>query len=416
MLGRGMDLSKPIPISFYRTPPTSAVSLLSKSTSKNKSLPDTLVESDLLRSIRATLHGLRSQSNEKSQIRSSLYWSDDLCAEEELAWDAYTLVVSSGGVIRKKWDFTEGRQRIQWACIGHIDQPASIVAISSTSPARYTSDLHAGPPPPKDPSERPSFGPFATIQQEPKRDVELGSRPRAIYVFFRNMGKVFLANGIEYTFNLPFVARKAWPVFPHGVIIQRILDPTEIEEANLSGDPPLPTIFSFTNPFAEVTAIGLINHIYGGFRQLPVSLRPLDALDTSSPSDHERIPPHEVVVWVSQRGPYTSDDVILTLDLETRVMTVWRYAYVKPQEKPAVREGLEAAVDNDDPPTVGLHTASDLEMERLHPLFWFERLYQFDAPAKESDISQFRLIIISRLLQLLDMAEYLCIYIRSPMG
>jgi anaphase-promoting complex subunit 1 len=293
---------------------------------------------------------------------------------EELTWDAYTVVLSSGSTIRKKWDFTQGNQRIQWACIGYIDQPTSIISISSTSPARYTSDIHSGPPPPKSPSERSTFGPFAAIQQVPKRDIEPASRSRAVYVFFRNMGKVFLTNGIEYTFNLPFVTRKAWPVFPHGVLIQRILDPTEIVEANLSGDPPLPTIFSFTNPFAEVSAVGIANQIVGGFRQLPLSLKPLDI----QIRDHERIPPQEVIIWVSHRGPQTSDDIILTLNLETTVLTVWRYAYVKPQEESAGKEGSTPSMDTDE-----LSSSNELEIERLCPFFWFERLHRFNIPPQE---------------------------------
>jgi anaphase-promoting complex subunit 1 len=373
-----MDLSKPIPVSFSCSPPSSAVSLLKENLSPSSNPP---AQSDLLRSIRATLHGLRSPENESSSIQSVLHWSDELAAEEELTWDAYTLVASVGGVIRKKWDFKPGHQRIQWACAGYIDQPTSIISISSTSPARYTSDLHAGPPPPKDLSERPTFGPFAKIQQETRRDVEPGSRPRAIYVFFRNMGKVFLVNGIEYTFNLPFVTRKAWPMFPHGVLIQRILDSTEIEEANISGDPPLPTIFSFTNPFAEVTAIGLTKKIFGGFRQLPLSLKAPGSEESTSA--HERIPPQEVVIWVSQRDAHTTDDLLLTLDVETRVVTLWRYAYIKSEQNPVSREGPDAAMDTGEPENAGMHTASELEMERLRPLFWFERLYQFEVSSSE---------------------------------
>jgi anaphase-promoting complex subunit 1 len=374
-LKSSMDSSKPVPISFYRTPELSAVSQLRNSSRHKEAFSNITFESDLLRSIRASLHGLRSPESDSVPIHTLPYWSDELAAEEELTWDSYKLIISSGGVIRKKWDFTEGHQRIQWACIGYIDQPTSIVSMSSTSPARYTTDLHAGPPPSRSPSERSTFGPFATVQQEQKREVEFGSRPRAIYVFFRNMGKIFLTNGIEYTFNLPFVTRIAWPAFPHGVIIQRVLDPTEIEEANVSGDPPLPTIFSFTNPFAEVTAVGVTSQIIGGFHQVPVSLNALH------PRDHEHITPQEVIVWVSQRGPQISDDIVLMLNPETRLMTVWRYAHLT-VEKPVGGEVPDLVTGKDllgSPRSV----SSEMEVDRLRPCVWFEKLYQFHAPLEE---------------------------------
>ena len=370
-----MDPLKPIQVGLHPLPPSSATSLLRRCQKRKAAAgSNDRPESDLLRSIKATLHGSNPPQGSETSTIHSLYYEDETALETELTWDAYTVVLSCGGVIRKKWDFSQGNQRIQWACIGHLNQPTSIFSISSTSPARYTSDLHSGPPPIKDPSARETFGPFSSVQQEQHKEVEAASRPKGTFVFFRNIGKVFLSNGIEYTFNLPFVTRRAWPAHPHGVIIQRVFDPSELEEARISGDPPLPTLFSFTNPFAEVAAVGVSSRILGGFGSRPITLENPPGLT----AHQEQIPPQEIVIWVSQRGTISQDDIALTLDPDVRTMTLWRYVYVDPDG-----EKLAPDKDNDEDMRSTMSDTSELEVESLRPCFWFEKLVCFHVPQTE---------------------------------
>lgn len=366
---------KPIQVGLYPLPPSAAASLLRRCQKRKAAAgSDDYPESDLLRSIKTTLHGSDPPRGSETSTIRSLYYEDETSLETELTWDAYTVVLSCGGVIRKKWDFSQGNQRIQWACIGHLNQPTSIFSISSTSPAQYTSDLHSGPPPIKDTSTRETFGPFSSVQQEQYKEVEAASRPKGTFVFFRNIGKVFLSNGIEYTFNLPFVTRRAWPAHPHGVIIQRVFDPSELEEAGVSGDPPLPTLFSFTNPFAEVAAVGVSSRILGGFGLHPITLENPPSLT----GPQEQIPPQEIVIWVSQPGNFSQDDIALTLDPDVYTMTLWRYAYVDPDgEKPKPQK------DSDEDIRSAISTGPELEVESLRPCFWFEKLVCFDVPQTE---------------------------------
>ena len=369
-----MDPLKPIQVGLHPLPPSAATSLL-KRCQKRKAAAGSndYPESDLLRSIKTTLHGSDPPRGSETSTIHSLYYEDETSLETELTWDAYTVVLSCGGVIHKKWDFSQGNQRIQWACIGHLNQPTSIFSILSTSPARYTSDLHSGPPI-KDPPTRATFGPFCSVQQEQHKEIDVASRPRGTFVFFRNIGKVFLSNGIEYTFNLPFVTRRAWPAHPHGVIIQRVFDLSELEEARISGDPPLPTLFSFTNPFAEVAAVGVSSRILGGFGSRPITLE-----NPPSPTNpQEQILPQEIVIWVSQRGKISRDDIILTLDPDVHTMTLWRYVYIDPDgEKPKPQKHS----DEDIQPKISI--GPELEVESLRPCFWFEKLVCFDAPQTE---------------------------------
>ncbi|KAH9830809.1 uncharacterized protein C8Q71DRAFT_716467 [Rhodofomes roseus] len=232
--------------------------------------------------------------------------------------------------MRKRWNFCEDDQPVQWACIGWFDQPGAIVSASSLRPAHYAYDYHDQTTPIAEASERETFGPFARAQQDHKREQEPGSRARAIFIFLRSIGRVFLMNGMEYTFHIPFIVRRAWPLSPHGVMMQRQMDPNELEEAKLSGEPALATIFAFTNPYAEPAPIGLTDKILGGFNNIPPTLKdddPHKAIVT--------IPAEEQVVFVSQRTTHTADQIAITVDAAKKTVTIWRYAFIKPKNIPS---------------------------------------------------------------------------------
>ncbi|KAI0958209.1 hypothetical protein AcV7_004089 [Taiwanofungus camphoratus] len=321
-----MTLTQPISVRHNSRVISSARRYLSETSSTNHVSENQ--ESDLLRSIRATLQG--SRGNADSSIHSIVYApGEDAVGEEELCWDNYTVIHSSGGIMRKKWSFKEEGQPIQWACIGWFDQPSATTSASSLRPAHYTYDYHDQSTPVVEPSKRPTFGPFTRAQQEQKREPEPGIRIRALFVFLRSIGKVYVMNGTEYTFHLPFIVRKAWPLTPHGVMIQRTLDAAEIEEAKTSNDPPLPTIFTFTSALAEPAAVGLAEKLVGGYHQIPATLKVEDPKKLTN-----SVPAEEHVVWVSQRGPDLSDDVVVTVNPNERRLSIWRYAFIRPKDVP----------------------------------------------------------------------------------
>ena len=269
-------------------------------------------ESDLLRKIKLVLRG--SDTDHISSIQSSVFLNSvsDTWEEEELTWNAHSVVVGSGGVMRKKWNFSEEGQSIQWACIGLLEQTTLPPSLQAHSTARYA-DLDS------DSSDRPTFGPFAQLQREQKSEVGPVQLIPAVFVFLRSIGRIFLRNGFEYTFSLPFIVRKAWPISPHGVMIQRVLEPTELHDAEITGDPVLPTIFSMTSPFAEAAAIGLTTGIIGGVEGTPAALKDEDE---NSTKPLKAFAPTEMVVWVSHRGPHAADDVAVTVDVEQKRLSI----------------------------------------------------------------------------------------------
>lgn len=136
---------------------------------------------------------------------------------------------------------------------------------SSISAARYISDKKNEPSSSSSTGERDTFIPFTRARQSRQKISEPTTVSRAVFVFLQSFGKVYLSDGIDCTFSLPFIVRKAWPLYPHGVLLQRVLDRVEIEEAEINGDFTLPTLFTITNPFSEPRAVGLTDGIKGGF-------------------------------------------------------------------------------------------------------------------------------------------------------
>ncbi|KAG6856543.1 hypothetical protein H0H87_003362 [Tephrocybe sp. NHM501043] len=287
-------------------------------------------ESDLLKAIRTALRG--SDTESISYIQSASFLDDsDPDTVDELTWNAHTVVLSQGGVMRKKWNFEEEGQAIQWACIGWLEQNIPANPTTSHSSAHYSSS--SDPPPCRpEPGERPTFGPFAQVQQNSVPDLGKQTRVSAVFVFLRSIGRIFVKDGLEFTFALPFIVRKAWPLSPHGVMIQRVLEPSEFEEAELTGDAILPTIFSVTSPFSEAGAVGLTAGIVGGLRG--EGTPSLKDEDENSTKPLKPVSPTEMVVWASHRGPASKDDVLVTVDVEKKQLSVWRYAYIKPKDTP----------------------------------------------------------------------------------
>jgi anaphase-promoting complex subunit 1 len=114
-------------------------------------------------------------------------------------------------------------------------------------------------------------------------------------------------------------------------MIQRVLDQPEIDEAESTGDIPLPTIFSITTPYSEASAVGLTAGILRDSGKASPSL--VDE-DENASKPLKSVPATEMVIWASSRTSNEDDDVLVTVDPEQRQLSVWRYAYVKPRDIP----------------------------------------------------------------------------------
>jgi anaphase-promoting complex subunit 1 len=318
----------PIPIELACRQPTPLQQYFTRKSSnslKSASSEDTAHESDLLKAIRGALRG--SKEDASSSATSLLYRHADTSDEEdELAWDAHSVVLGSGGVIRKKWSFEEEGQPVQWACIGWFEQPATMLSHSLQSSGYTSEDQDYQEPSSEETEGRPTFGPFSRMSKESKPAEEPATLSKVVFVFLRSIGRVSLMNGLEHTFYLPFIVRRAWPMAPHGVMMQRILEPNELEEARASGEELLPTLFTMVNPFAEASTVGVTPLIQNG--------KPVVLQDKGPEKPIESMSAHEHVLWVSSPGTDAMNQVVTTLDTNTKTISIWRYAYTHPKDVP----------------------------------------------------------------------------------
>ncbi|KAF8154084.1 anaphase promoting complex subunit 1 [Crassisporium funariophilum] len=325
----------PITVTSQGPPTSSALKYLAKTSSSPTPASN---DTPLLQAIRTALRG--SDTESVSSIHTATFFTGNEEDDQELTWNAHTVVLSYGGVMVKKWSFEEEGECIQWACFGDLEQIVSEESSSSASAANYTKNDNPSPPTAApNANGRPTFGPFTRATIDSKPEPGQTEYAPAIYVFLRSIGRIFLLNGTDYTFSLPFIVRKAWAISPHGVMVQRVLEPTELIEAEETGDDVLPTIFSLTSPFAEAAVVGLTSGILGPIHGHPAALK--DELKNST-SPLKSIPPTEMVVWTSHYNTITDTQVCVTVDVEKQQLSLWRYIYIKPRDTPVAQTRVPA--------------------------------------------------------------------------
>ena len=284
-------------------------------------------DSPLLRAIKAALRGPNTTTS--NSIHTAVHFTGNRPNEPELTWNEHTAILSYGSVMVKRWSFGHEKELIQWACLGELEQVIQQNPSSSTTAASYASQ-DTEPPPPA-PDGRETFGPFARARNNRKFDAGKVEIVPAVFIFLRSIGKIYLSNGVDYTFSLPFIVRRAWPISPHGVMLQRVLEPAEVAEAEETGDDILPTIFTITSALSEASAVGMTSGILGPTRDAPASLTDEDE-HSSKPLIS--VPPTEMIVWVSHCGIVADARIAVTVDVEKRLLSIWQYVYVKPKDTP----------------------------------------------------------------------------------
>jgi anaphase-promoting complex subunit 1 len=297
-----------------------------------------LPQESLLHAIRGALRGPLTQDPSHPNWSTTVPF-DSLPGQEEVFWHGRTVILACGNQIKKKWTLSDEGSQIEYVCLGLLKLPGGTKRRQRNS-SPYTSDWDEGPSSStSDSSARPTFGLFTRLRAQKKASESEDEVVPAVFVFLRGMGKIFANNGLEFTFALPFIVRKAWPLYPHGVLIQRSIERAEMHEAEILGEDILPSIFSMTSPFSEALAIGRTRGIVGGYPSTsPVSLV---ANDADSAKALRSVDPEELVLWVSNtaRLPETTDrddHLILTFNRRRKHrLTLWRYAFVDPQpQKP----------------------------------------------------------------------------------
>lgn len=314
-------LMSPIVLTEHGPPISAAYKFLSSLPAENSDASET----PLLKAIKTFLRGTDADCS--SSIKNARFFTGDQSKDHELSWNSKHAVLTYGGVIMKRWCFDHEGEAIQWACLGEIEQAVVPHAKSSHSAANYAmaEDFSTAPVQ----TGRNTFGPFhrANVEQAKKDESFLEVVP-CVFVFLRSIGKMYLLNGMDYTFSLPFIVRKAWPVSPHGIIMQRVLEPAEVVEAEESGEEVLPTMFTLTSPFSEAAAVGHTAGILYADREKPAMLKDEEE---HSKNPLRSIPPTQMIVWVSHCSAIADARVVVTVDVRNKLLSIWHYVYIKPK-------------------------------------------------------------------------------------
>ncbi|KAJ3503489.1 hypothetical protein NLJ89_g8410 [Agrocybe chaxingu] len=320
----------PLAVSVQGPPISAAVEFITRVSPKPEILHD---ESPLLKQIKTALRGIDPETVAPVNTARCDASSATNSNKRELVWNMHHAVLSSGGVMVKRWSFEQEGEHIQYACIGELEQviiPHSHSAASVHSAANYTKgDSNSST---ATEQGRPIFSSFIQAKREPEKIEMYTAKVPAVFVFLRSICKIYLEDGVDYTFSLPFIVRKAWPAEPSGVMVQRVLDPAELKDAEATGEDVLSTIFSVTSPFTEANVVGLTEGILRATKDEPVKLKDVDE--------------HEQTKKAYQEHPTHRAPRPLTVNLEMRQISLWEYVYIKPKNT-LVQSKKKTEGDND---------------------------------------------------------------------
>jgi anaphase-promoting complex subunit 1 len=296
--------------------------------------------SALLQSIRAALRGSSrpgaipvTQARATDSVHQTKYTRQDGSnIEEELAWDEDTVCWSRSGLIRRYWDFSNTGENVRWACMGRLERQV-VDPYHPTRGSISASNPTLSNPTPTSSAKpvRTTFGPFFQHAATYDKASERSQLTECVFVFLRTSLRVFSLDGTDYTVSLPFLVRQAWPLWPHSVLIQRQIDARELDEAEHSGEELLPSLFTLTSPFAELSAVNIASELVHNPAKpdhWTVPQRDFDAMLDSSVT----LPATETVVGLNSHwAAEGSSKIIATVDRTSRQLSIWQYAYVIPE-------------------------------------------------------------------------------------
>lgn len=220
-----------------------------------------------------TIRGLLQTSDPPNKIQGRILQTYPRGeGNEELVWTRSTVVHSVGGVVCRRWSFSDLNEEIQAVCWARFEEkgtarlpPAEVQPLDSV----FETDLW------KDPSSESVFGPYGRVMRasasKPGSSAKTftylnyhgpgtGSLVRALCVFFRSFAYIYGDDGAEYRIDLPICPRRAWPLFPVGVLLERRV-PVDITNWNRPIYEDNATLYSLAAPLHSVVPVGIAHRI-----------------------------------------------------------------------------------------------------------------------------------------------------------
>lgn len=220
-----------------------------------------------------TVRGLLQTPDPPNKIQGRILQTHPSGAgSEELVWTRSTVVHSVGAVVCRRWNFDDLDEEIQTVCWASFEEKGTARASpAETQPLDCVLEADLW----KDSSSESVFGPYGRVMRAsaskagssakniPSHDYHgpgTGSLVRALCVFFRSFAYLYGGDGVEYRIDLPICPRRAWPLFPVGVLLERRI-PVEITTWNRPIYEHNATFYSLAAPLHSIVPVGIAHRI-----------------------------------------------------------------------------------------------------------------------------------------------------------
>lgn len=270
-------------------------------------------ESDLLKDVRAALRGSEDNISPPTAPRSASFLPSLDEPEYEVIWTENTVILLTGGIITRRWTFHADAQAVHCACIGWLGRDGENAKTPTVATNTKTIDSNA----------RPTFGPFARSSKHAPKPPKPETPTLAVFVFLRSLCRVYaLKTGTEYCIPLPpIVVSHAWPITPHGVLLQRAIEPGELKEKEGEQWEGYPGMCSLTEPFTDAFYPLIVSGLVGGLDGVStatVTAKPKEKWLTEASS----------LIWVSHKCSSSKAELAATFDCSTSQVSLYRYAHI----------------------------------------------------------------------------------------
>ncbi|KAG8831696.1 Anaphase-promoting complex subunit 1 [Serendipita sp. 399] len=260
---------------------------------------------------------------------------------EELVWGSRAVVWIVGGGIRRQWSFTKESDEIRTVCWAYFEE-SKIKRVENLPNTRDSSALLDGL---LDQPSRSVFGPYGDALRNSSNPVVLQEQKttgydaahllpqtlvRAICIVFRTSVRIYCEDGSDFFTHIPFLSRRAWPLYPFGLAIEEEHVP-ELYPWAFSAIDYSSTLYTLINPLQSVVSFGLAHSIVQTSRGLPLIFQEEAPFPNKDMSKLTLIKPGEYTIFMDESAD-TSCRLVVTIDTRLQMVNIYTYSYA-PSER-----------------------------------------------------------------------------------
>lgn len=312
-----------------------------------------------------TVRGLLQTSDSPNEIQGRILQTHPSGeGSEELVWTRSTIVHSVGAVLCRRWSFDDLDEEIQAVCWARFEEKGTARAQpAETQPLDRSLETDLW----KDSSCESVFGPYGRVMRASASKVGssaetianhdyhgpgTGFLVRALCVFFRSFAYIYGDDGSEYRIDLPICPRRAWSLFPVGVLLER-RTPVEITTWNRPIYEHNATFYSLAAPLQSIVPVGIAHRILHSSLGLPAVYQDDKDVPNVDIFTNSEFRSFEHVLFVEESTP-ESHRILFTIEKGLWIHC-YLYAYRAPSD-PTSQHLMKGLLPEMDSGGVGSHT------------------------------------------------------------